>query len=617
MNIRFLDSDLYLHRQLGDLQMINNIKKIVNKQSIIQLTLIKVTLSIFAFLITFIALYGENYWEKMQLKRNYDLVSTIYNVKSEIQSQIYYIEKLKSDKTLSVSQKEAEIKNIIKPIISNSHYTLGFYDIRLDLSMNSDLVSNFNFEEFSTSIKSDNISITPLENNNILIHIPISYQGKRVGYVWSYSNNSSFVVNSFYDITGILISILSLALLLIIIIRKYFNIIKLYLDRFSRLIIENDYKQDDILSKLPELEPVLSRITYFTDNLKQVNQELESSKLKITKIMEGISDGFFALDRDWQFTFVNQETKKIINKENTELQGRSISEVFPQVIGSLTYDKMQEAMSHNEPIHWEDEGFIGPSQNYEYHAYPFKEGLTVFFRDITELKRQQQELDRLERLNLIGQLAAGISHEIRNPLTTVKGFLQLFKSKPRYTEDKELMDLMISEIDRANAIITDFLSLAKVSLDNNKLQNINETINKLFPMLQADAFNSNKEVVLDLNSLPDIMINENEIKQLILNLVRNGLEVTAEQGSVIISTYLIKDKVVLAVKDQGSGIPQEIQEKIGTPFFTTKESGTGLGVAISIGIAQRHEAVFEFETGNNGTVFRTIFPTLEDVNMLA
>jgi len=593
--------------------MINNIKNIVNKQSIIQLTLIKVTLSIFAFLIAFTALYGENYWERIQLKQNYGLLANTYNMQSEIQSQIKYIEELKSDNRLSMSQKKLETKNIILPIIGNNDYPVVYCDLNLDLSINNNLVSEFNWNKYISIIEPENVGIIPLKNNNILIYLPIFHQGQRVGYICSYSYNSNRVVNSYYDISSLIIVILSLSLLIIIILSKHFKRIKLHLDRFSRLIIENDYKENDILSKLPELEPVLNRITYFTDNLKQVNQELEASKLKITKIMEGISDGFFALDRDWQFTFVNEETKKIINKENTEIQGRSISEVFPRVIGSLTYDKIQEAMSHNEAVHWEDEGFLNPSLNYEYHAYPFKEGLTVFFRDITESKRQQQELDRLERLNLIGQLAAGISHEIRNPLTTVKGFLQLFESKPRYTEDKELMDLMISEIDRANSIITDFLSLAKVSLDNNKLQNINATINKLFPMLQADAFNSNKEVVLDLNVLPNIAINENEIKQLILNLVRNGLEVTAEQGSVIISTYLKEDKVVLAIKDQGPGIPQEIQEKIGTPFFTTKESGTGLGLAISIGIAQRHQAVFEFETGNNGTIFRTIFPTLEDL----
>ncbi|WP_242833485.1 two-component system sensor histidine kinase NtrB [Desulfosporosinus youngiae] len=325
--------------------------------------------------------------------------------------------------------------------------------------------------------------------------------------------------------------------------------------------------------------------------------------------MEGISDGFYALDRNWQFTFVNYKIKKVIKDKDTEILGKSIWEVFPKDLNPLSFEKMHQAMSQNESVHWEAGGLADPDRDHEFHAYPYMEGLTVFFRDISESKRQQQELDRLERLNLIGQLAAGISHEIRNPLTSVKGFLQIFITKPKYAQDKEYMDLMISEIDRANTIITDFLSLAKANSDNIVAQNLNEVINKVLPMLQADAYNHNKEVVADLNKLPEIMINENEIKQLILNLVRNGLDATPEQGSVTISTFQENDKVVLAIKDQGKGIPKEIQEKVGTPFFTTKDSGTGLGLAISAGIAQRHGAVFKFKTDIQGTVFYTIFST--------
>lgn len=595
--------------------MINYFKTIINKQSIIQSTLIKVTLTIFFFLITFMLLYGMNFWEKMAIKQNFELIVTSYKMQSTIESNIKYIEDLKSNIELSKAQKILGIKNLIEPIInSNKAYTLGYYDISLDTSIYNKLDNldfKYDFNKFSYNNKLQTLSITPLTNNNVIINIPIFQQGKIVGYVWSYSNKSDFLANSYYDMSGLLISTLSLSLLIIIIIRRHFNIIKLYLDRFSKLIINNEYKQDDLLSRLPELKPVLNRITYFTDNLKQVNKELESSKLKVTKIIEGISDGFFALDRNWQFTFVNQETERIFNKDNTDLLGKSIWDVFPQSVNTITFNRLMEAISKNETVYWEDKGVISPSQSFEYHAYPFEEGLTVYLRDITEIKRQQQELGRLERLNLIGQLAAGISHEIRNPLTTVKGFLQILGSKSKYMADKDYFELMISEIDRANNIISDFLSLSKVNLDDIKPNNLNATIDKLFPMIQADAFSNNKEVVLDLNELPEIMINENEIRQLILNLVRNGLEVTPEHECVIISTYTKEDNVILTVKDHGTGIPKEIQDKIGTPFFTTKETGTGLGLAISMGIAQRHEAIFEFETGVNGTIFRVIFPTLQ------
>lgn len=222
-------------------------------------------------------------------------------------------------------------------------------------------------------------------------------------------------------------------------------------------------------------------------------------------------------------------------------------------------------------------------------------------------EQAQEEYARLEKLNLIGQLAAGISHEIRNPLTTVKGFLQIFGTRPEYAKDKKNISLMISEIDRANSIISDFLSLSKVNTENAKAQNINDIIKKVLPMLQADAFNDNKQVVFEPTNVPDRILNSNEIKQLILNLVRNAIEVTPQGGIVSIRTYLKDKKVVLAIKDQGIGIPAEIQDKIGTPFFTTKETGTGLGLAISIGIARRNNAIIIFETGKNGTTFKTIF----------
>lgn len=590
--------------------MVPNIKNFLNKQSIIQLTLLKVIFSIFAFLIIFIVIYGENFWEKQALKFNYNLVLSASNAQSKIQSHISSIEELKKDNMLTDNQKKMRINDLIQSIINIQDDNLvGYYDVSLDLVVKNQHETDISFNEIRSTIGSIN-KFNDLSNHKVIsVNMPIYDEDILVGYVWIYAKNVDSVFLSFYDLSKIMILVLSLSFLIIFLIRKYVKQIELYLEEFCRLIINNNAQQEQILIKLPELKPILYKISCFTDGLKRMNLELESSKRHINNIVEGISDGFYALDHNWQFTFVNNETQKLILADKTEILGRNIWEVFPQVIGSLTYDKLQEAMSQKESIHWEAEGFIVPDLYYEYHAYPFEEGLTVFFRDITVLKRQQLEFARLERLNLIGQLAAGISHEIRNPLTTVKGFLQIFGSKSKYEQDKEYIDLMVSEIDRANEIITDFLSLAKANLDNITLKSINEVINKVFPLLQADAYNNNKVVAVDLNSIPDIMINENEIKQLILNLVRNGLEVTPEHGSVIISTYLQEERVVLAIKDHGPGIPQEIQGKIGTPFFTTKESGTGLGLAISIGIAQRHKAIFEYKTGNNGTTFLTIFPT--------
>jgi len=223
--------------------------------------------------------------------------------------------------------------------------------------------------------------------------------------------------------------------------------------------------------------------------------------------------------------------------------------------------------------------------------------------DITERKRLEEEMARLERLNLIGEMAAGIGHEIRNPMTTVRGFLQLLGGKKECNQFKEYYTLMIEELDRANSIITEFLSLAKKKTLSKKPQNLSPIVEALLPLIQADATRADKYVKAALEETPDLLLDEKEIRQLILNLVRNGLEAMSPGGYITIRTYMNSKNVVLAVEDQGTGIEPEVLEKIGTPFFTTKDSGTGLGLAICYSIAARHEATIEVETCPSGTTF--------------
>jgi PAS domain S-box-containing protein len=231
--------------------------------------------------------------------------------------------------------------------------------------------------------------------------------------------------------------------------------------------------------------------------------------------------------------------------------------------------------------------------------------------DISERKHYEKELARLDLLNLVGEMAASIGHEVRNPMTTVRGFLQLYRKKDLFIQYKESFDLMIDELDRANSIITEFLSLAKNKVVNLKLQDLNTILLNLSPLIQADAMGLDKYINFQLEEIPELFLDEKEIRQLILNLVRNGLEAMSSGGSLAIRTYLDGNDVVLSVQDQGKGIAQEILEKIGTPFFTTKESGTGLGLAVCYGIAGRHDAVIKIETSPKGTTFLIRFNILE------
>ncbi len=230
--------------------------------------------------------------------------------------------------------------------------------------------------------------------------------------------------------------------------------------------------------------------------------------------------------------------------------------------------------------------------------------------DITERRQFEKEMARFERLNLIGEMAAGIGHEIRNPMTTTRGFLQILKEKNEYIKHREYFDLMIAEMDRANSIITEFLSLAKDKTVHLKLQNLNPLVKALIPLIQADALVSKKSIQALLKEVPDLFLDEKEIRQLILNLVRNGLEAMSSGGMLTISTFADSKEVVLAVEDQGKGIAPDLLDKIGTPFLTTKDYGTGLGLAVCYSIASRHGAVISVETGPAGTTFYVRFKRL-------
>lgn len=234
-------------------------------------------------------------------------------------------------------------------------------------------------------------------------------------------------------------------------------------------------------------------------------------------------------------------------------------------------------------------------------------GCVVKLTDVTEKSLLTDQLARLERLNIIGEVAAGIGHEVRNPLTTIRGYLQMFTRKEKYIDDYEKLQIMIEELDRANSIITEFLSLAKNKSSGKKLGNLNNTIHELFPLLQADAFRLGHEIQVDVGDIDVTCYNDKEIRQLILNLVRNGLEAMNSAGVITIKTYSEADKIILAVQDTGTGISDKILNKLGTPFITTKEAGTGLGLSICYQIAARHDAKIEVTTSAEGTIFLVKF----------
>jgi signal transduction histidine kinase len=222
--------------------------------------------------------------------------------------------------------------------------------------------------------------------------------------------------------------------------------------------------------------------------------------------------------------------------------------------------------------------------------------------DVTDKARYEKEMIRLGQLNLVGEMAAGIAHEIRNPMTTIRGFLQMSQRNEKGIPS-EYIDIMLGELDRANGIISEYLSLAKNKSSHLEAKALNPIIESIFPLLQAEAMMSGKNVRIDYGADGHLLLDEKEIRQMILNFAINGLEAMISGGMLTIRTYMEQMETVLEISDQGSGIRTEYLDKLGTPFFTTKEKGTGLGLAVCYSIAVRHHATIDVKSSPEGTTF--------------
>ncbi|MES1044462.1 GHKL domain-containing protein [Heyndrickxia oleronia] len=227
-----------------------------------------------------------------------------------------------------------------------------------------------------------------------------------------------------------------------------------------------------------------------------------------------------------------------------------------------------------------------------------------------EKRSLQKEIQNAEKFNVIGQLAASVAHEIRNPMTSIRGFMQILQSSNRIsTSEKEYIKICIDEVDRANGIIADYLALGKNhSSEVSKLDIVREI---KMAIRSLSSFATLNNVQLNFSNLIPIYINGNSqrVQQLFINLIKNGIEATNDNGIIDIEVSTDEKHVYITISDNGEGMSKEAADNFGLPFYSTKEKGTGLGLMVSRQIIEEmHGTITVNSTKGIGTILKLTFP---------
>ncbi|MDP4164031.1 MAG: HAMP domain-containing sensor histidine kinase, partial [Bacillota bacterium] len=222
---------------------------------------------------------------------------------------------------------------------------------------------------------------------------------------------------------------------------------------------------------------------------------------------------------------------------------------------------------------------------------------------------------RAEKMNAIGQLAASVAHEIRNPMTVVKGFLQIFLSKDHLSQEElSYIKLMLDELNRAELIINDYLSLAKPDFDSIEKIEANDLASNVMELMNSFAM-MYTNIELNTILIDDVWLkgNQNELKQVLINIVKNGIEALETRGSL---TMTVKESAlygIFEIRDTGSGMTDEEIRKIGSAFYSLKEKGTGIGLMVCYQIVERMKGRIEVSSKiGEGTTFSIFIPKWEE-----
>ncbi|MDM5327278.1 ATP-binding protein [Neobacillus sp. CF12] len=364
---------------------------------------------------------------------------------------------------------------------------------------------------------------------------------------------------------------------------------------------------------------------FFILNKEELNSTKEQEK-RLSTLINSMVDFVNFKDGEGRWIQANDFGLKLFQLENVNYLGKKDSELAQYTefySDALKYCEVSDEETWENGTVTRCEEVVplpdGTSKIFDtikvplFHEDGSREGLVIIGRDITTLRQTEERLSRTEKLSVVGELSASVAHEIRNPLTSLKGFVQLLQMEDDKHQD--YYQIMLDELNRINHIVGELLLLAKPQHLKYTKMAIQKVLNDVISLLAVEATLYNVQIEVNFPK-EDIIIEcePNQLKQLFINVIKNSIEASQNDSTITISLFrLEQDKISITVKDNGCGISKERLEKIGEPFYSSKEKGTGLGLTVSFKIVQSHNGTINFESEiGTGTLVNITLPMLQN-----
>ena len=330
---------------------------------------------------------------------------------------------------------------------------------------------------------------------------------------------------------------------------------------------------------------------------------LANMRLYTENVIESMPAGLISLDETGRLVSINSVAEKLLGGTHEKIKDllRRQSEIVPE------QDILCRGTDGEEiPVKLS----ISPLLNHKGES----SGHVLILQDMREIRKIEQQLELSRRLASLGRMAAGIAHEIRNPLGTLRGFAQYFgKEAGAETDGEKYADLMVSEVDRLNESISTLLQFARAPEPQHSKVDVEKLFDKLNTLLIADCEAAGISLQQQLTPGIRLFADADLLLQVLLNIIQNSIRVTDAGGEIIMKVYAQNESVVLEISDTGQGMSEEVQGEMFDPFFSTRKDGTGLGLAISHQIVEQHRGRIEVESNvGQGTIMQVILPGGED-----